>query len=97
MAYGQQVLGFTPFDVVELHEDADGPDEDDAAPRIDLGSLILTGLPGSELRLQVSEETQQIVSAMLVISTPEPGVNGAGGTVTSSALELSAYAASRVR
>ena len=84
-----------PFDVIELH---DGEDElaegDDESPRIDLGSLVLTGLPGSELRLQVSEETQQIVSAMLVISTPEPGADGTG-SASSSALELSAYAAPR--
>ena len=62
-----------PFDVRELHDDptddvdeqpadADEPTDDDGRPpRIDLGSLILTGLPGSELRLQVSEDTQQIV------------------------------------
>ena len=43
-----------PFDLRELHDE---PDEDDEHPRIDLGSLILTGLPGSELRLQVSEDT----------------------------------------
>ena len=87
-----------PFDVVELHDQDDDDDDpaDDQVPKIDLGSLILTGLPGSELRLQVSEETQQIVSAMLVLQTPERGVvNGAGDLVTSSALELSAYAAPR--
>jgi hypothetical protein len=85
-----------PFDIVELHDQEDEEQADDQVPRIDLGSLILTGLPGSELRLQVSEETQQIVSAMLVLQTAEPGVvNGAGATVTSSALELSAYAAPR--
>ena len=49
--------------------------------RIDLGSMIITGFGGAELRLQVAEETQQIVSAMLI--------NG------DSALELGAYAAPR--
>jgi hypothetical protein len=84
-----------PFDVVELHDQEDPDEDDEQVPRIDLGSLILTGLPGSELRLQVSEETQQIVSAMLVLQTPEPGIDGAADLVTSSALELSAYAAPR--
>ena len=49
--------------------------------RIDLGSLIITGSGGAELRLQVAEETQQIVSAMLIRGD--------------SALELGAYAAPR--
>ena len=40
----------------------------DERPRIDLGSMILTGFPGAELRLQVAERHQQIVSAMLVSS-----------------------------
>ena len=43
--------------------------------------MIITGFGGAELRLQVAEETQQIVSAMLI--------NG------DSALELGAYAAPR--
>ena len=66
-----------PWDIseVDLDEPADGQ------PRIDLGSMIVLGLPGSELRLQVAEETQQIVSAMLIVGD--------------SALELSAYAAPR--
>ncbi len=49
--------------------------------RIDLGSMIITGFGGAELRLQVAEETQQIVSAMLIKGD--------------SALELGAYAAPR--
>jgi hypothetical protein len=69
-----------PFDIAELDEDVDltGTPQ---MPRIDLGAMVIAGFPGAELRLQVSEENQQIVSAMLI--------NG------DSALELGAYAAPR--
>ncbi|GAA1838388.1 DUF3710 domain-containing protein [Microlunatus capsulatus] len=69
-----------PFDIAEVDEDDDltGTPE---APRIDLGAMVLAGFPGAELRLQMSEETQQIVSAMLIHE--------------GSALELGAYAAPR--
>jgi Protein of unknown function (DUF3710) len=67
-----------PFDIDEVDLDAD---TDDDPPRIDLGSMVLTAFPGAELRLQVAEETQQIVSAMLVTGD--------------SALELGTYAAPR--
>ena len=69
-----------PFDIAEIDEDDDlsGSPE---MPRIDLGALELAGYPGAELRLQMSEETQQIVSAMLIHGD--------------SALELGAYAAPR--
>ena len=75
-------------------DDLDGTDQ---APKIDLGSLIVTGVPGSELRLQVAEETQEIVSAMLIIETAvEPAPARASRKQTySSALELGAYAAPR--
>ncbi len=80
-----------PFEVSEL---ADADDDEDA-PRIDLGSIIITPLPGSELRLQVNE-AQDIVSAMLVLPVLGPSTNGAEPeVVASSALELSAYAAPR--
>jgi hypothetical protein len=80
-----------PFEVGEL---ADSDDDDDQ-PRIDLGSIIVTPVPGSELRLQVNE-TQDIVSAMLVLPITAPATNGAQPEVVgSSALELSAYAAPR--
>lgn len=80
-----------PFEVSEL---ADSDDEDDQ-PRIDLGSIIVTPVPGSELRLQVNE-AQDIVSAMLVLPVTAPITNGAQPEVVgSSALELSAYAAPR--
>jgi hypothetical protein len=82
-----------PWDVTEVDE-LEGTD---SAQKIDLGSLIITGVPGSELRLQVAEETKEIVSAMLVIETTVPapaGQSGATQTV-SSALELGAYAAPR--
>jgi hypothetical protein len=67
-----------PFDIDEVDLEADTEDD---PPRIDLGSMVLTGFEGAELRLQVAEETQQIVSAMLVKGD--------------SALELGAYAAPR--
>ena len=52
-----------PYDITEV----DSIESTEESPKIDLGSLILTPLPGSELRLQVAEETGEIVSAMLVI------------------------------
>jgi Protein of unknown function (DUF3710) len=67
-----------PFDIDEVDLEADTEDD---PPRIDLGSMVLTGFPGAELRLQVAEESQQIVSAMLVTGD--------------SALELGTYAAPR--
>jgi hypothetical protein len=82
-----------PFEVSEL-SGADDESEDDQ-PRIDLGSIIVTPVPGSELRLQVNE-AQEIVSAMLVLPVTAPVTNGAQPEVVgSSALELSAYAAPR--
>lgn len=65
------------FDEVDLDEE----EVDEQRPRIDLGSVVLTGFPGAELRLQMAEETQQIVSAMLINDD--------------SAIELGAYAAPR--
>ncbi|HEY5821991.1 MAG TPA: DUF3710 domain-containing protein [Propionibacteriaceae bacterium] len=82
-----------PWDVSEV----DDLENNEEGPRIDLGAMILTGVPGSELRLQVAEDTQQIVSAMLIIETTVPAEtegNGARQSVTS-ALELGAYAAPR--
>jgi hypothetical protein len=67
-----------PYDVSEVDLDEDPPD---GLPRIDLGSVIVTGFPGAELRLQVDEASQSIVSAMLVAGD--------------SALEIGAYAAPR--
>jgi Protein of unknown function (DUF3710) len=82
-----------PWDIGEV-EDLDLTDE---GQRIDLGSLIITGVPGSELRLQVAEETKEIVSAMLVIETelPASDAKSGGAQMVSSALELGAYAAPR--
>ncbi len=82
-----------PWDISEV-DDLTGTDQ---APKIDLGSLIVTGVPGSELRLQVAEETQEIVSAMLIIETAvETASDGASRPQKfSSALELGAYAAPR--
>lgn len=67
-----------PHDETEV--DLDAEHEPDA-PRIDLGSLVITGMPGAELRLQMSEETKEIVSVLLIKGD--------------SALELGAYAAPR--
>jgi hypothetical protein len=85
--------GDGPWDVSET-DDLAGTEQ---APKIDLGSLIVTGVPGSELRLQVTEETKEIVSAMLVIETKVPAPAGQPGKArtVSSALELAAYAAPR--
>ena len=81
--------GEGPWDVAEVED----LDDHGGGPRIDLGSLVVTGVPGSELRLQVAEETQEIVSAMLVIETTvEVGTKQQPVT---SALELGAYAAPR--
>jgi hypothetical protein len=66
-----------PFDITEVDDVAGTPEQ----PRIDLGAMVLAGFPGAELRLQMSEETQQIVSAMLIHQN--------------SALEVGAYAAPR--
>jgi hypothetical protein len=67
-----------PWDLTEVDLDVE-PAE--GQPRIDLGSMLVTGFPGAELRLQVSEDSQQVVSVMLI-----------GGE---SAIELGAYAAPR--
>ena len=82
-----------PYDITEVGSIANTEE----SPKIDLGSLILTPVPGSELRLQVAEETNEIVSAMLVIETivePPASANQQPQTY-SSALELGAYAAPR--
>ena len=82
-----------PYDITEV----DSIESTEESPKIDLGSLILTAVAGSELRLQVAEETGEIVSAMLVIETivePPASANQRPQTF-SSALELGAYAAPR--
>jgi len=81
-----------PFEVTELSDVDDEPEDDQ--PRIDLGSIIVTPVPGSELRLQV-DESQNIVSAMLVLPVTAPADGEQPQVVGSSALELSAYAAPR--
>jgi hypothetical protein len=88
-----------PYDIDEV-ESIESTEE---SPKIDLGSLILTAVPGSELRLQVAEDSGEIVSAMLVIETTiDPRMGGEQPTganqqpqTYSSALELGAYAAPR--
>ena len=82
-----------PYDISEV----DSIESTEENPKIDLGSLILTPVPGSELRLQVAEETGEIVSAMLVIETivEPPASANKQPQAYSSALELGAYAAPR--
>ena len=62
-----------PFDA----EDVEG----DGVSRVDLGSLLVPPVPGSELRIQVDERTQQVQSVLLA---------GADG-----GLELRAFSAPR--
>jgi hypothetical protein len=65
-----------PYDVSEIDlSDDDGPQ------RIDLGGLVITPLQGMELRLQIDEDSQTVVAALLVQGD--------------SALELRAFAAPR--
>jgi hypothetical protein len=82
-----------PYDINEV----DSTESTEESPKIDLGSLILTAVPGSELRLQVAEESGEIVSAMLVIETivELPASANQKPQSFSSALELGAYAAPR--
>jgi len=63
-----------PYDIDDLPED-------DATPRMDLGSLMVAPAEGVELRLQVDEQTEQVQSVLLA------GSDGA--------LELRAFAAPR--
>lgn len=62
-----------PFDVDEVDFEADD------VPRLDFGALILTPPPNSEVRLQMTEGTEKIISVLVVTGE--------------SALELSAYSA----
>lgn len=64
-----------PFDIEEVDLSADDVE------RLDLGSLIVTPLEGAEMRLQVNEQTGDVVSAMLLLED--------------SALELAVFAAPR--
>jgi hypothetical protein len=77
----QGELDLEALDAQDWRAEVDDVEGTPEMPRIDLGSMVLAGFPGAELRLQMSEETQQIVSAMLIHRD--------------SALELGAYAAPR--
>lgn len=72
---GKQPTGPGPYDSADIDLEAPGP------KRIDLGGLVVTPLPGMELRLQVDEASQNVVAALLVSGE--------------SALELRAFAAPR--
>ena len=63
-----------PFDSSEVD-----PAMLEAEDRIDLGALVITGMPGMELRLQVDEQSGQVQAVLLVLED--------------SALELRAFAA----
>ncbi|MFG1623542.1 DUF3710 domain-containing protein [Kribbella sp. NPDC049227] len=63
-----------PFDSTEVD-----PEVLEAEDRIDLGALVVTGMPGMELRLQVDEQSGQVQAVLLVLED--------------SALELRAFAA----
>lgn len=66
--------GEGPYDSSEVDESAlEGED------KIDLGALVVTGLPGMELRLQVDEQSNEVQAVLLVLED--------------SALELRAFAA----
>jgi hypothetical protein len=62
-----------PFDAEDV--------PDDGVSRVDLGSMLVAPVPGSELRLQVDERTQQVQSVLLA--------------ATEGALELRVFAAPR--
>ncbi|WP_395659106.1 DUF3710 domain-containing protein [Nocardioides sp.] len=61
--------------------DVDDVDEDDPTQRMDLGSLLIAPAAGTEVRLQVDEQTEQVQSVLIA------GEDGA--------LELRAFAAAR--
>ena len=63
-----------PFDLSEVDRA-----ELEAEDRIDLGGLVITGVPGMELRLQVDEQTNEVQAVLVVLED--------------SALELRAFAA----
>ncbi|HET6988656.1 MAG TPA: DUF3710 domain-containing protein, partial [Kribbella sp.] len=63
-----------PFDSGDVD-----PEMLEAEDRIDLGALVITGMPGMELRLQVDEQSGQVQAILLVLED--------------SALELRAFAA----
>ena len=69
-----------PYDIFDVDIDA-LEDEIEAQSRIDLGSIIVNPMPDTELRLQIDEDSQQVVSAMMIRSD--------------SALEVGAFAAPR--
>lgn len=62
-----------PFDADELG--------DDGVARVDLGSMLIAPVPGSELRIQVDERTQKVQAVIM--------------TGTEGALELRAFSAPR--
>ncbi|SDE37411.1 DUF3710 domain-containing protein [Auraticoccus monumenti] len=64
-----------PFDISEVDLEADD------IKRVDLGALVITPREGMELRLQVAQDSGQVVSAMVLVGQ--------------SALELAVFAAPR--
>jgi len=66
----------------EKHGPFDRSDVEGLDGRLDLGSLWLTGVPGLELRLEVEQESQNVVGVTAVLGE--------------SAVQLQAFAAPRV-
>lgn len=54
-----------PYDIDEV-------DLDDGVKRLDLGSLIITPYAGAQLRLQMDEKTQEVVSVLIM--GPDAGI-----------------------
>jgi hypothetical protein len=77
--------GATPDDHAEESRESHGPfdraDVEGLDGRLDLGSLWLTGVPGLELRLEVEQESQNVVGVTAVLGE--------------SAVQLQAFAAPR--
>lgn len=78
LAEGGEVVVHGPMDADELDLSAPG---DDAPPRVDLGSLLITPEQGMQLRMQVDEQTKRVQAVILT------GPDGA--------LEVMAFAAPR--
>lgn len=49
-----------PFDIDEVHLDGD------EVHRLDLGAIVITPIKGSQLRMQIDEKTQKVVSVLVM-------------------------------
>jgi hypothetical protein len=64
-ASGDRAKG--PYDSSEVD-----PELLEAEDRIDLGALVITGMPGMELRLQVDEQSNEVQAVLLVLEDSAP-------------------------